>query len=675
MIIKSIRMVNFRQFKGDQKIEVSTDLEKNVTLIHAENSVGKTTILNSVLWCLFGRTTDRFEQKGMIVNFDAVNEGKKTALVEVEFFHEEKSYCARRTFDSDTKKSDLKVAEIDDVGSYSPYMSHPSVFINSVIPDKMASYFFFDGEQAENYASENNGGVIADAIRDIMGSKLIDSAINDLDSIQKGFNRQVGQQSNDGAIAQLEEIVSNLEQQSEQLKSDIPRYDEQINSVQKQLTRLDDELSGVDVAKSLSSERTRLEKDIENAKDDIKQARKDIVEWIPEYGFALIAKSTATRAISFVKIEASKGRIPAPYNERFVKDLLESKKCVCGRGLLEGTEEYKSVDSMLNKASNPELENIMARIRGRVESIEKDSNKAAKELVKHEQQLVRNKNRLAELEKRLVSIDQQLAKIAIPEVEEKEISRKKLKAELVRLGGCLALAQRDYKEKTSEISKKNAEIQKAAARNTVAQYYLFRRDIALACKKVLSDTLQSKEQEVKDYVVKEVNRILHETARRQYVFSLDSKYEIKLSYENGKPAPKSGGENQLVSLAFLSSIIAFAKKRLNDQKGAGVYVPSTLAPLVLDSPFGQLDKVYRAAVAKFVSTLAPQVIILVSSSQGNHEVLGALEERIGAEYVLVHYDRQQQGDRKQDIISRHGQDYVLSYYGQSDASTIIKRIK
>ena len=53
MIIKAIRLEDFRQFKGKQNIDISTDEHKNVTLIHAENSVGKTTILNAILWCFF----------------------------------------------------------------------------------------------------------------------------------------------------------------------------------------------------------------------------------------------------------------------------------------------------------------------------------------------------------------------------------------------------------------------------------------------------------------------------------------------------------------------------------------------------------------------------------------------------------------------------------------------
>lgn len=60
--------------------------EKNVTLIHAENGVGKTTILNSILWCFYDKFTADFEKQEELVNLDATKEGITTCDVEVEFF-------------------------------------------------------------------------------------------------------------------------------------------------------------------------------------------------------------------------------------------------------------------------------------------------------------------------------------------------------------------------------------------------------------------------------------------------------------------------------------------------------------------------------------------------------------------------------------------------------------
>ena len=49
MIIQSIEMNNFRQYVGKQKIEFSTDKEKNVTVLIGVNTSGKTTIINLLM--------------------------------------------------------------------------------------------------------------------------------------------------------------------------------------------------------------------------------------------------------------------------------------------------------------------------------------------------------------------------------------------------------------------------------------------------------------------------------------------------------------------------------------------------------------------------------------------------------------------------------------------------
>ena len=52
MLFKSITLKNYQQFI-DKKIEFSTHLEKNITLICGANASGKTTIVNAMKWCLF----------------------------------------------------------------------------------------------------------------------------------------------------------------------------------------------------------------------------------------------------------------------------------------------------------------------------------------------------------------------------------------------------------------------------------------------------------------------------------------------------------------------------------------------------------------------------------------------------------------------------------------------
>ena len=104
-------------------------------------------------------------------------------------------------------------------------------------------------------------------------------------------------------------------------------------------------------------------------------------------------------------------------------------------------------------------------------------------------------------------------------------------------------------------------------------------------------------------------------------------YVISLLNSDGIVLPKSSGENQLLGLAFTAGLIDFAKGR----RKAKDYrlLAGTIAPLVLDSPFGQLDETYRATTAEFIPKMANQVVLLVSKSQGSEDVLNVLRDHLG----------------------------------------------
>ena len=83
MLLKSMKLTNFRQFKETQSIQFSTDSEKNVTIIMGENGSGKTTLAQAFTWCLYGDTD--FDDKVVLNKAVAKNLGPNNeAIVRVE---------------------------------------------------------------------------------------------------------------------------------------------------------------------------------------------------------------------------------------------------------------------------------------------------------------------------------------------------------------------------------------------------------------------------------------------------------------------------------------------------------------------------------------------------------------------------------------------------------------
>ncbi len=110
----------------------------------------------------------------------------------------------------------------------------------------------------------------------------------------------------------------------------------------------------------------------------------------------------------------------------------------------------------------------------------------------------------------------------------------------------------------------------------------------------------------------------HSCAIRQHSRGPDGD---RLTGNGGQCREALGQPNQLLSLSFIASLVEFSSQRVSAK---GKWIAGTVAPLVLDSPFGQLDETYKQAIATYLPKLADQVVLFVTSSQG--EAIEIFEE-------------------------------------------------
>ena len=84
---------------------------------------------------------------------------------------------------------------------------------------------------------------------------------------------------------------------------------------------------------------------------------------------------------------------------------------------------------------------------------------------------------------------------------------------------------------------------------------------------------------------------------------------------------------------------------------------SSTFPIVMDSPFGSLDEIYRRQIAKTIPKLANQLVVLVTKTQWRGEVAQEMANCIGREYVLAY--NSPKPDCEEDAIELGGDRYPL----------------
>ena len=671
MILEEIILKDFRCFFGEVKIEFSDDPERNVTLIYAENGVGKTTLLNALLWCFYGSTTQRFEKKEDIVNFDARKANRNQASVEVRFTHEDRQYIARRFSKSVATSSDREfvIARLE-MGNQ-VYLDAPDSFINRVIPKGMASHFLFDGEHAEVFLGEKQKEKIRAQVRDILGCSLLEAAIEDLNSASKYYRKQLKDIS---SSEDAEDLISNRELKEESIQEALNQIENLENQVKGKNTQIDDiveKLRNSDQGKTYQKQRDDLNKDKNRALRRIDDYATEKYNWLKFFGAGLVSEKAFTDAQSLLKEKETKGQLPSPYNEEFVTNLLENKECICGSELLPGSEETNRVAKMLEQAASHTVRSRLRGINASLNKLQIERNNGPKNLQDSSRKLSGAEGDLSSIENRLGEISSKLEGINFQEIAKRESRRKDLVSEVREIERTIGRLQANVEATKTDIIALDKLIGELDVSSSQAKSVNKRITLINSLISSFEVQLEEEEKTARQVLRASVKRVLNATSRKALNLRMSDDYVISLVNEDGKPLPRSSGENQLLGLSFTAALVEFAKLRENAQHP--YLLQGTVAPLVLDSPFGQLDDAYRSTTAKHIPEMSKQVVLMVSKTQGSEEVLEALGARIGKEYVLIRHNKDERGDRELETRVINGETITTSLFEEEfDGTSILE---
>ena len=285
MLIKSIELKNFRQFKGKQKIIFSTNKNDNITVIKGENGAGKTTLLEAFLWCLYGELN--LPNKEKILTEDIGNELKpndtEDVFVEVNLIHHNKEYIMRRLHSfMKLNNGDLdRVSKIEKVllknpdGTLTENIDKEEIY--NILPDELSTYFFFDGERIENLSKANREGKkdISNAVKNILGLDILLDAEKHLKKIIKEFEDEYSE-DNQEEMKQLKNDLEDLRSKKDNFKQLIETKTEEKEILNFKIEELNEKIKKNSSAQKDQQLREKYEDQIYNNKEDILSLKKDI---------------------------------------------------------------------------------------------------------------------------------------------------------------------------------------------------------------------------------------------------------------------------------------------------------------------------------------------------------------------------------------------------------------
>ena len=676
MKLEYMMLDNWRSFYGENTIEFSTDSVRNVTLIRAENGVGKTSLLAALNWCLFGiLDTEDFENPDKLVNdFALLNDNAYITKVEVEFSHNDKNYKAARTYDQRAKKTgEVRLVYLQN-GAEIPLGSSikPDRLIESIIPREMAPHFFFYGEKTTSKYTGSKGAMqFGKAVKSILGSTVANLAIDDLKKVFTDYSKQAAHSANSEAVKMRDEIQSKQDA-IDKADNDLVLQESEEKEADRLIEQLNRQLAGTEQVKEDQKKRAQLEKKLKKFEKDAENQKIKSKGWLSKFGIPLLVNEFSDEIEELLQQKDTKKKIPGPYNESFVNEILKDNECVCGRSFSTGSKEEENIKSLLKNASD---EGIISRVLATTTSIGTLKGRSAnawEEYIDNGEKLADLDRELAGLRAEIEEISQKLKNNVISGIADKEealigLKRKREIARSQQKGLTIKIGNLDRDRK--DLEKREAEL---LSKSKNAKRYVKRSQFTSDLMSRLYSRLKNEEDDARLFIKLRLDKIIQKFMRKKLTAVIDKDYQLTLLDENKTPAAKSTGENQLLGLAFTGAIAYFAKDRQYD--ASDILLSGTEAPLVIDSPFGHLDTSYRRGVANFLPELASQIILLVSTSQASDEVLQELEEKVGLQYYLERNEEAKGEGKPEEIININGKSYDLTLYQQAITGTLIKEV-
>ena len=187
MIISSLTLENFRVFKGKHHINLKTEKGLPIVLFGGLNGAGKTSILTAVKLALFGKASLKGNITSKVYsNYleDQINrdEGElNSASVAIEFDYsklgKQYRYLIERSWKLDQNKLKESLIIHENEKELSELnLAQAQSFIFDLIPLGIADLFFFDGEKIQEMADDEDGHILIEALKKLVGVDLVEKA-------------------------------------------------------------------------------------------------------------------------------------------------------------------------------------------------------------------------------------------------------------------------------------------------------------------------------------------------------------------------------------------------------------------------------------------------------------------------------------------------------------------
>ncbi len=630
MKLTEITLRNFKPFYGEVTINPTTDSGKPLLLVRGKNDAGKTSFHSAFRFCLYG--VEGTTEKHSLINRTASTESDGKAGVEMSFEHGDEIFTVERMVefsqvdDEDERQADNIYRRVLDasgeiVVGKSAGTREYQMFINRVLPENVADFFFFDAEELNRF-EESHDEEVREAIETVLGIQEIENSISDLESKRKDYAKKFAEiqstiEKNQERKEELQEVQTRIEEISgddgeiDQVRREIQEKRESLESVKKEISKLSDTAEKRQRIDEIDEELESLEETLEEKKEKRNELQRK--------AGPMISQNAATVILDDYDAEGVSGEA-----EVITSILMGDRStCLCGEELTRDHREH--LRDRLERLSSEETRQL-SELQDLCEDIDVNVGANLSEYQSIDSDVRRLENEIEELEEERESIETEVQQIEEDAEERLSRRREEIKDDITSLEG----DKEDLNKELGKLEDKEgnllSRIQSQGGATEREKRFQKLIDVSERSRDAMRDIKEELIERRREEVEEHASETFLELTNRPEQYdglSITDNYELRVlsggssrTIQEQKP---SEGQKQIIAYSFIAGLSRYTTRD---------------APVVIDTPIGRLDREHKNNLLQHYPKFSEQVMILYQPNELNEEDLEELSESTSKHYSI-----------------------------------------
>lgn len=651
MKFRKLSIENYKSFQFPTEIHFpDSENGKSIFLIGGMNGAGKTSIMESINYCLYGGKADEI--------FRAINRkeiAKGNAAVSFELTAElddgselivKRSWSAGVIESPKAKDLNERLVVVKDGKRVSVQNQQMwQDFIRATVPPGITQFFFFDGEKIQEIAADDHSEVrLKSSLEAALGIQNINQLSSDLLYLKQEERKGFVEISDEDLTFKESELkkeqakYTRLNRERDEIKEDLTAFKEQYDEAKKRFqATFNRDPESRDAIREAEKRRIQTSNRLGQLENEIRGLCEKSLPFSLLGGFfdgirqqienereSLQGEAIKEHAEELAKKIVRVVEEPEPiYNERLSDEkMVELEKRIFN--LLREGDAQAATDKLLNLS-----ERDAARILQKIEELENSDVFLIKPLVEEKQ----------ELEVELKKIESSLNSGSATESEQELFGQLQEEMEscatqIGRKTEQLRILEEDILSLEKKVREIEIEIEKLYEKHNVSKE---KSDFINECDAIagLLNQFIVRMRKSKVHLLQEktfeMYKLLSSKSGLIKDITIDEKsYEVKISNRNGHEIKKSGlsaGEKEVFALSLLWGLSQTSQLNL---------------PIIIDTPLSRLDSTHRDNIIRnYFPNAGDQVIILSTDTEIDENYFKVLESHLSGAASLV-FNHQQE---------------------------------